>query len=1497
MTATGAVQLPVVVVPDVGPPRDVVLDCAATTSVADLTRILVPDGTHSVPPLFHARRGIWLDARQRIASIGLRAGDALVLGAVPTAASTDVTVARVARSARRLVAAGPSHPVSVEIAVVGGSGTGRRVEVGPGDHVVGRDAAGALAVADILVSRAHLRIDVQDDGALAVAPVTRTGAVFVDGLRIEVATPLHGGEVVRIGSHALAIRELRATHASGDGVPDADTTGRVPFNRPPRPRAPSAPAPIAVPAPPETPNRHHLGWGASLAPMIVGGAAWLLTGSTMLLVFMALSPIIGVWTFVEDGRRGQRRFRTERRAYLARLDAASDRLRAARTAERRARRAAQPDLVVLAERARVAAPDLWDRRWDDPDFLELRVGTDACRAEARAVLADGGDPNLRAVAARRLDGDPTLADVPVTVPLALAGPLGISGPVPDVGTVARALLLQIAGRHSPRDVRIVAAIPDAHRDEWAWLEWLPHAGVEGVPGAAVVGGASGDDRVRALLRLVDARAREAREVTGTGAASGPSVVVVLDGAAVTDRPDCARLLAEGPAMRVFPIWLAPTAHEVPGECRTSVGLRRENGGLRASWPSGDGSESIDCTADVASRSFARQVATTLAAIHDVTARQVAGAIPRSVALPDALGLTAPTIGAVTGRWAESHEGLAAVIGSGADGPVAVDLRHDGPHALVAGTTGSGKSELLRTLIASLATAHSPERVNFLLVDYKGGAAFRECAELPHTVGLVTDLDHQLARRVLTSLDAEVKRRELLLHEARAKDLVELERRNPAGAPASLVIVVDEFAALVRDVPEFVDGVVDIAQRGRSLGLHLVLASQRPNGVVSENVRANANLRIALRVHEADDSRDVIGTAAAATIPRSLPGRAFVRTGPGEIVELQCAYAGAAVGGRPDAAGPVVRDFPLSAAGSTTDRAGRGPTDLTRLVDIIRAAASSIGTGSPAAPWLPPLPSCIPLDAVPPGGGATHDRARSVALGLLDEPERQRQIPFLVDFESCGSLAIVGAGGSGKTTALRTLAAALAATTTEDARIYAIDAAGHGLDPIAELPHCGGVVAAADPDRVTALLAFLHDQLELRAAVIADAGVGTLGELRRSPGPETFPRIFLFVDGYGSFAETYERIDLGEWLATLHAIARGGRAVGIHLAVTAERLHALPASLTATMPVRLLLRSADPDDVPGIRRGDASRLSTLPAGRAISPDGLELQIAVAGTAPDLEAQRAALDALGGTARGRGVAAAPAVPLLPSRVTLASLPATTAPLTAMFALTDRGFAGRAVDLRHDPFLIIGPRASGRSTALTTIASALSAGPRPCETISVRPRDGIAGAVATLDAVLSRFEGIAHGPDDVDAVRAGRAGTVVLLDDGELAVDGPIAAQLDRLLAIGATQPVRVVAAIDPTSAARAFGGWVGELRRARRALLLAPDLDVDGDLVGVRLKARPGQAFPPGRGFLVVAGRVELVQVALADALPSGGGSVVEAVGGTPPLPTASTADGGGATIAS
>jgi len=438
-----------------------------------------------------------------------------------------------------------------------------------------------------------------------------------------------------------------------------------------------------------------------------------------------------------------------------------------------------------------------------------------------------------------------------------------------------------------------------------------------------------------------------------------------------------------------------------------------------------------------------------------------------------------------------------VLGAGYDGLFRLDLRRDGPHALVAGTTGAGKSEFLQTLVAALAVANRADELTFVLVDYKGGSAFSECAKLPHTVGMVTDLDTHLVSRALTSLGAELRRREHLLAVPGAKDIEDygaLRRRDPSlPAMPRLVLVIDEFASLVAELPDFVTGLVSIAQRGRSLGIHLVLATQRPSGVVSPEIRANTNLRIALRVTDDMESKDVIDAGDAARIPKTTPGRGYARTGHSTLMPFQAGRVG---GARPGRAGAVARPAPLAwpvpwrLVGQPTPvrpRIGGGPqtdegdTDLSDLVAAILQADRSADVPSQPSPWLPALPDVVPVSALPAEPVPADGPAPLVApWALEDHPDRQEQAgrPYRLGVD--GHLFVIGGPRSGRSTTLRTIVGSLAQrVSARDLHLYALDCGNGALLPLEALPHTGVVVSRTQVERADRLIRRLSEEVDRR----------------------------------------------------------------------------------------------------------------------------------------------------------------------------------------------------------------------------------------------------------------------------------------------------------------------------------------------------------------------------------------------------------------------------------
>ncbi len=1385
-------------------------------------------------PLNVARTGVALTA---VEPGDLRDGDVILTG-------TDSAV--------------PPRPPSIaELAIAGGPAMGRRLPLSTGVYTVGRGEHCDLTIDDESLSSLHLRVRV--NGALEVEDANSTNGTFIDARPLAAGTPrtIEVGTSIELGRTLLRIDPPETSDPGG-----ASDDGTIPFNRPPRVGRGAQAAAMALAAPPEKPDRARIPLAASLLPVIVGVVLWRITGSIVMLAFTALSPALALWSFAEQRHGGKRRYKRERAEFEARVQEASGDLAAGVDREARERRAASPDAAELLRRARARDPRLWERSPGDHDFLALRLGITDQPAETVVNVAAGGDEELQRVAEEALAPHRQAPAVPLTVALEECPVIGLCGAPRRVAGLARSLVLQAACLHSPRELAIAAVIDEQGRDDWSWLAWLPHARV---PADLQDDGlfAIDPEASRALLeRLIDL-ALERAASDRSARASGPALLVVIDERARLDRGLLAHLLESARDARMAVVWLGSDRRDLPGACDAVAELAADTSRLDLTLV--DEGRQIASSADGVPIDIARAAARALAPIRDTSARRAGSEIPGQVMLLDLAGLEPISAVRVAERWSDRARG--APIGATADGVFRFDPRVDGPHALIAGTTGSGKSELLQTLVCSLAVTYPPNRMSFLLIDYKGGAAFRECEDLPHVVGLVTSLDGHLTQRALVAMNAELLKRERDV--GGHKDLVTMEQVAPEAAPARLMIVVDEFATLVKEVPDFIDGVINVAQRGRSLGIHLVLATQRPSGVISPAIRANTDLRIALRTSDEVESGDVIDSPLAGRISRERAGRAFARTGQ-RLFELQTAYVGARqsrtqrrrvsvrrlnLGGRID--GDARRGEAESAASSE-------PTDLRLIVDAVNEAASESGIAPPPSPWLDPLPELLPLEELA-RRAHVKDPAATPLIGLLDEPAQQRQEPFALDLETDGHVLIYGTSGSGKTTFLRTLAASLAGASTPDTlHIYGLDCATRGLGVIECLPQVGGVVASDDVARSRRLLEHAARVIDQRKRDFASVSASSLSEYRRITGVET-PRVVVLLDDYAGFQTAFERVDGGWLVSALPGLLGEGRPLGVHFVITAALRNAVPQSLVGLIQRRIVLRLASENDydMVGLGRkvvGDAS----LTAGRGFLLDGRELQLAVLGNDASGDGQAAALARLGAAiAKRSGDGRPPAITVLPREVQLEHLPRATQPLEAIVGLDEEGDVA-AVSLSDSHMIITGPYRSGRSTSLAAIVRSLAESTPECELYLFAPRRsplselGVWAEKATsreaCDAAIRTLaERLAAG-----ALSPQRP-TIIVVDGAEDMGDAGMAHPLDGLARAGRDAGVRIVAACERQTAQRAFSGWLAEVRKDEQGLLLDPDVDTDGQIVGARLPRRSSVTFSPGRGYLVRRGEAVLVQV--------------------------------------
>jgi S-DNA-T family DNA segregation ATPase FtsK/SpoIIIE len=1014
--------------------------------------------------------------------------------------------------------------------------------------------------------------------------------------------------------------------------------------------------------------------------------------------------------------------------------------------------------------------------------------------------------------------------------------------------------------------------------DWDWLKWLPHVGSDHSP-ISVDHLASSPGPAARLVSALDEliETRLADRGSPTSGDPIPAVVLLVDDAPI-ELSRLVELAEHGREAGVHLLWIEGNVASLPAACRTFLDLERGQPGGVGLVVEGERVDQVGI--EQLSLQDALALARSLAPVVDAGAPiDDDSDLPRSVSL---VTLAGPDLiessGAVIDRWRTSSSipaefagirrkkdhSLRAFVGAAAGQSFFLDLREHGPHALVGGTTGSGKSEFLQSWVTGLAVEHSAARVTFLFVDYKGGAAFSECVSLPHSVGLVTDLSPHLVRRALTSLRAELRHREHLLQSKKAKDLLELERRGDPEAPPSLVIVVDEFAALVKEVPEFVDGVVDVAQRGRSLGLHLILATQRPAGVIKDNLRANTNLRVALRMADEDDSTDVVGSKLAAGFDPGVPGRGVAKLGPGRLTPFQSGYVGGWTSSTPPPPIITVQELRFGLGpeweetGASADAPPpTGPTDLQLLVSQVREAHRELGMPEPRRPWLDGLADAYDLARAP-----QSRTDASLIFGIQDEPEAQRQVPASFEPDRDGNMVVYGTGGAGKSGFLRTIAiVAGLGLRGGPCHVYGFDFGARGLQMLEPLDHVGAIVNGDDHERIQRLLRDLRQTIDDRAARYAAVNASTIVEYRAAANAPDEPRIILLVDNMAAFRQAYELGPYARWFDVFQGIAADGRQVGVHVVVSADRPGSVPTALTSVIQRQLTLRLTTDNDYLTLDVPVDALPASSPPGRGFV-DGHEVQVTVLGGSANSSRQATTIERLAEQIRSSaGRAPAPPVQRLSDRVVLGELPPIVDDLPTI-GIADDDLSPMAI-VPEDILLVVGPAQSGKTSFLAAVALSLvrsgrgrclvylGAGRSLLRSVVTWEREAI-GLDDVADAARELAEQIASGAAAPDAV---------FIEDLALylntAADGP----LQDLLKAARANGVFVVTDCETSSLA----SWPLHMaaKAGRHGVALQPDQH-DGDNVFKTPFPRVARAdFPPGRGFYVRRGQFRRFQSALPE----------------------------------
>ncbi|USQ75365.1 FtsK/SpoIIIE domain-containing protein [Ornithinimicrobium cryptoxanthini] len=1293
---------------------------------------------------------------------------------------------------------GPEAPVSV--LVTSGPDAGAAHRLRPGSHVTfGRDPWVDVVVHDPGLSRHHATLSTTRAG-IVVEDAASTNGTRLGETVLDEPTVWPPSVPLRLGSTVLELAPDAA--AVSRAVPDGEGYLVVP----PRDRQPPPIEPVAwklpsliTPTPPTPPAV--LGW---LLPVLVSVLLAVALRMPALMLFGLMAPAMSLGGYHGERRRHRRECARTRQDHARQVSQVRRTVLKAVSDEAHTRAERVPDLARLLRAAASTSDLLWSRSHDTV-LCRLGLGVQATMVS--------------------LDGD-LQAGVGIPIEVDLSGGLALVGVPEAVHALARNVLVQLAVLHAPSRLRMRAREAGP---AWDWLAWLPHTREE-----------SPARETTATITLHD--------LTGSGqhGVGHPPISCAASAPAGRD--------AGSALVRDIPLVLCEEESQVP-DLATVVRVS----GTQLQVQTAD--VVIAGTPDLLSRPRAVRAARLLAALADRSGGAATSAVPETVPF-SAVAPTTITGAEVTDLWRAEPRATRFPLGQDAEGAVTLDLVADGPHALVAGTTGSGKSELLRTLIASLALVNRPDELVLVLVDYKGGSAFADATALPHVVGMVTDLDPHLADRALTSLTAELRRRERILAHAGVPDLPAYQALSGLAPLPRLVLVIDEFRALAEELPDFLEGLVRIAALGRSLGVHLVLATQRPGGVVSADVRANVNLRIALRVRDSSDSYDVLDSPAAAQLPEGVPGRALVRTGSSPPRELQVASVTL-----PATPSEDVRHLSISTVSDlwATDRHAvpetnstdipDGQSTLVRVVAATTEAATFVGAHAPSSPWLPPLPETLSLAGLsghtdPPAEGEGEHTAYALPLLLTDLPTQQAQAVHVWQPLLEGHLGIVGAGRTGRTTLVRTALAGLVAHHPDDVHIYAFDM-GASIGPIGDAPHVGAVLGPADVARGARVIGHLITLVEARQRDLAARGHTSLSEQRAS-GDQPWPLVVLVIDGWARFAEVFGEADRGRPFDQVTQLLREGLAVGVVALLTGDRT-LLGGRIAPLVPQLWALRLTDPSDLllAGLTRGQVP--SRMPPGRVVRlRDGVVGQVATVGASAEGADQVTALDRLVRASLDHSASVPPRrFRPLPRTITLSEL-AGRGPLPAGLLV---GAGGDGADPRVIPvgpggpgaIAVLGPPGSGRTTTLRTLETA--AGQRGWVVVSV------------ADEHL-------HDPallaDALHAASSEERGVLVTTELEDLAgtqtEDALMAwlAQAGVRPAAGPASPSRLLACAGGTDSFGGFRGLGQRVARERTGIVLQPVSPHDGSALGFNVPC--GDLPLPGRGVLVLRGETSPIQVA-------------------------------------
>ena len=852
------------------------------------------------------------------------------------------------------------------------------------------------------------------------------------------------------------------------------------------------------------------------------------------------------------------------------------------------------NIVMNAERR------LWERMPIHKDFLVSRIGTGSCNPTfnisiPKVEFKDDTDPIIDKPM-ELFNKYKVINNAPVLLPVESAGSIGVSGNNEDIVNFINNMTLDIATNHYYGDVKLVYLFNKNNTKNLEGIKWIPHVW-------------SDDKKIRfmatekedanfilkGIYKLLEEREalsknKEARQTEKIM----PHYIVFVSDRTLLENNPIAKYIGREKDLGITFIFLYDSIEFLPKECRYIVTLQDGNCGTLQFVEQSENKhkfkyEVLDSKQYL---SYAKKMSPMY--ISDSVSD---ASLTSSISLFDLYNVRSINQINLNKYWNKSRVDKTMAVPLGVklgDDVVTLDLheKYHGPHGLVAGTTGSGKSEILQSYIASMAINFHPHEVAFIIIDFKGGGMANQFRDLPHLIGTITNIDGNQINRTLKSIEAELKRRQRLFSQFDVNHIdkyMQLYRTNKNSMEPlpHLIIIADEFAELKSEQPEFMAKLISAARIGRSLGVHLILATQKPAGVVDDQIWSNSKFKLCLKVQTKEDSREMIKTDVAADIVQ--PGRAYLQVGNNEIFELfQSAWSGAKVYEDDDINSKDFEINMIDVVGkrqkiySTKDNRNNDDfkTELDIVVNYVNDYCTENNINRVKGLWLPPLESYVTLEQLNDKFNINDIESWMCPLiGIYDNPDEQSQEPLYFNIAEQGNIAIVGSPGSGKTTMLQTTIFSICKNhDAEDVNLYILDFGGRTLKLLENIPQVSTVIVPEEEVKLNTLLKILKREIDTRKEKFSQYGVNSLTSYRQASN-EKLPHIVVAIDNYASFSEYYE--DASD---TITFISREGINLGVTLIITANQYTNMSYRLSANMGINVALRCNDKSEYSNIIDG-------------------------------------------------------------------------------------------------------------------------------------------------------------------------------------------------------------------------------------------------------------------------------------------------------------------------